>query len=623
MYEADLELLRSPSTGLPLQLADVRETAADGEILEATLADTAGGHEFPIRNGIPRFVGGTGYNETWDFKWRTLDGGRGLNYRIIDKADPAYQIHDLFDRNGYDGAVYRRATGKLAIDVGCGIGQYSVRLAREYAPKKLVAVDLTGGVDIFRAILAARYPELMKKILIVQGNIFELPFAKEQFDFVMSLGVLMHTGDTKRALSAIFDLLKPGGTVNFWIYASEPIAYDAGEKDRGHVYDMQNFKALQTKYKRVLFWLKLFRRIPHERSLRILKFMSSDYMYKLIQRPRFRFIQNWFSTVEHPDEAYRLINNYDGYVNLWADSWSESEIFPVLKEHDIMIRDLAGWRLGVWGVKQPGFYGKRSGLSEHVNFVSYPKTGNTWARLVLGSYFQLSIGTDFEFLLEGDQEENCVLSSYSLPTFYASHAPLTWEAQTAADLTSENVVRPFIGGKVILMVRYPLDAILSFFMQHHRGRGHEQRKKFTSFLEFATDPVFGIDKAIKFYNIWSEVLEHPNVFPLQYEALRGDTLSKLTSLLQFLEVPVHEPALREAIQLRSFENMKKLEVTGNVPVYRTSGLKIFATGDLNDPNSYFVREGKFRGYREHLDDASRERLERQVRAELSPKYGYD
>ena len=172
----------------------------------------------------------------------------------------------------------------------------------------------------------------------------------------MSLGVLMHTGDTKRALSAVFDLLKPGGTVNFWIYASEPVAYDAGEKGRGQVYDMQNFKALQTKYKRVLFWLKLFRRIPHERSLRIIKFISSDYMYKLIQRPRFRFIQNWFPTVEHPDEAYRLINNYDGYVNSWADSWSESEIFSVLKEHDIMIRDLSSWRLGVWGIKQPGFY---------------------------------------------------------------------------------------------------------------------------------------------------------------------------------------------------------------------------------------------------------------------------
>ena len=252
--------------------------------------------------------------------------------------------------------MYSRATDKLAIDIGCGIGQYSVRLAQEFAPKKLVAVDLTGAVDIFRAILTARYPHLTKRILIVQANIFELPLPKEYFDFVMSLGVLMHTGDTKRALSAIFDLLKPQGTVNFWIYASEPVAYDAGEKGRAGAYDMQNFKALQAKYRRVLFWLKLFRRIPHDRTLRIVKFMSSDFMYNLMQRPRFRFIQNWFPTVEHPDVAYRLINNYDGYVNSWADSWSEHEIFPVLREHEIAIRDMSTWRLGIWGIKQPGFY---------------------------------------------------------------------------------------------------------------------------------------------------------------------------------------------------------------------------------------------------------------------------
>ena len=65
-----------------------------------------------------------------------------------------------------------------------------------------------------------------------------------------------------------------------------------------------------------------------------------------------------------------------------------------------------------------------------------------------------------------------------------------------------------------------------------------------------------------------------------------------------------------------------MEVSGNVPVYRTSGLKIFATGDLNDPKSLFVREGKFRGYRQHLDAATCERLEELIRTQLSPKYGY-
>jgi SAM-dependent methyltransferase len=356
MFASDVELLRSPKNGKMLRLTDVSETTSDGEVIEGYLVDQANETKYPIRNGIPRFVDQGSYNQSWDFKWRALDGGRGLNYRIIDKNDPAYQVHDLFDRNGYGDEVYKRATSKLALDVGCGIGQYSVRLLQEFAPSKLVALDLTTGVDIFRKIVASRYPELRKALLIVQANVFEPPFAKEQFDFIMSLGVLMHTGDTRRALSTVFDLLKTDGTVNFWIYASEPVAYDAGEANRGHVYDVNNFKAVQNKYRRVLFWLKLFRKIPHDRTLQILKFMSSDKVYNLVQKPRFRFIQNWFPTVEHPDYAYRLINNYDGYVNTWADTWSEGEIFPLLKQHNIAIRDLAGWRLGVWGIKQPDFY---------------------------------------------------------------------------------------------------------------------------------------------------------------------------------------------------------------------------------------------------------------------------
>ena len=215
-----------------------------------------------------------------------------------------------------------------------------------------------------------------------------------------------------------------------------------------------------------------------------------------------------------------------------------------------------------------------------------------------------------------------MLKRHGFPTFYASHAPLTWDTQTADDLTSDKVVCPFTDAKVILMVRYPLDAILSFFMQHHHGSNYQQRKKFGSFSEFVNDPVFGIYKAIKFYNLWSEAIERPNVFPLTYEKLRGDTLLTMVSLLNFLHIPVHEQTLRDAIEHRSFQNMRRLELTGNAPVYRSSGLKIFATGDLSDPNSFFVREGKFRGYRQHLDTASCESLERLIRTSLSPKYGY-
>ena len=60
--------------------------------------------------------------------------------------------------------------------------------------------------------------------------------------------------------------------------------------------------------------------------------------------------------MEHPDFHYRLINNYDGYVNNWCDTWSEHEIFPLLKKNSIAILGMSSWRLGIWGRKLIDFY---------------------------------------------------------------------------------------------------------------------------------------------------------------------------------------------------------------------------------------------------------------------------
>ena len=175
-------------------------TADDGEILEGELASGGGGHTYPITNGIPRFVERSSYNESWDYKWTAIDRGRGLNYRIADKNDPAYELHDIFDRNSHGGRAWDHARDKMVLDIGCGVGQYSWRLMNEYAPAKVVSVDLTRGIDIFRKIMHERFPHLKKKFLLVQGNVFTLPFAPESFDYVFSLGVVMHTGDTRKSL---------------------------------------------------------------------------------------------------------------------------------------------------------------------------------------------------------------------------------------------------------------------------------------------------------------------------------------------------------------------------------------------------------------------------------------
>lgn len=357
MYEEDIGLLRCPASGELLQIQSASKRASDGEIIEGVLCSPS--MSYQIRNGIPRFIEDISYNASWDFKWRVLDGGRGLNYRILDKSDTAYSIHDIYDRNSHNGLAFNNTTGRVVLDIGCGVGQYAIKTLQEYQAGKVVAVDLTGGVDIFRKIVEERYPQFKKNLLIVQASVFSLPFSGGTFDYVYSLGVLMHTGDTLRALEKACEQVKPGGEINFWLYCSEPLAYDAVEPSRKDALTLASVSKFKARLKYPMFWIHLFRKINHDLSLRIIKFFSSEKIYQLSKRRKFQWIRVVFPTVDHPDYDYRLINNYDGYVNNWCDTWSEHEVFPVLEKNSIAILGVSTWRLGIWGKKILNFYPSR------------------------------------------------------------------------------------------------------------------------------------------------------------------------------------------------------------------------------------------------------------------------
>jgi ubiquinone/menaquinone biosynthesis C-methylase UbiE/uncharacterized protein YbaR (Trm112 family) len=356
VYADDASLLRCPRTHEPLSVSPGARLDGDGEVIEG-VHRTASGSEYEIRNGIPRFVADLAENRTWDYKWTHIDRGRGLNYRILDVADHAYEVHDLFDRNSHNGRAFAHSTGRMALDVGCGVGQYSVKLLQEYGPRKMVAVDLTGGVDVFRGIVEERYPELRSRLLIVQADALALPFADETIDFVMSLGVLMHTGRTMDAVAECTRVLADEGQLNVWIYASEPVPYEAAEPGRTGIRMPLRFFPLALRYSVVWTWIRLFRRLPHDVTLKILRLFSSGWWYRAnTTRWLDRIATAVFPTVQHDDADYRFINNYDGYVNAWSDTWNEHELLPVLQRGDCVPLGLAEWRLGVWAVKLNGFY---------------------------------------------------------------------------------------------------------------------------------------------------------------------------------------------------------------------------------------------------------------------------
>jgi ubiquinone/menaquinone biosynthesis C-methylase UbiE len=97
------------------------------------------------------------------------------------------------------------------LDVGCGTGRWTKYLAQK--------VGLIEAVDPSRAIFAAdRLLGNIKNVRLSQASIDTLPFADETFDFVMSIGVLHHIPDTKKALNDCVKKVKRGGYFYVYLY---------------------------------------------------------------------------------------------------------------------------------------------------------------------------------------------------------------------------------------------------------------------------------------------------------------------------------------------------------------------------------------------------------------------
>lgn len=192
----DLSLLRCPVSGGPLREEE------GGALVSPE------GRRWPIVRGIPRFVPSEDYTGSFGFEWnvhRTTQlesANQGLTKTVVVLGEKT-------------GLVPEDVKGKLVLDAGVGSGRFSEVLATWGA--KVYGIDLSRAVEAAAANLA-RFPDAT----IAQADIGQPPFADGTFDFVVSIGVLHHTPDTRRHFERLVRLLKPGGTICIWVYPADP-----------------------------------------------------------------------------------------------------------------------------------------------------------------------------------------------------------------------------------------------------------------------------------------------------------------------------------------------------------------------------------------------------------------
>ncbi|MFK4267458.1 SAM-dependent methyltransferase [Streptomyces milbemycinicus] len=123
--------------------------------------------------------------------------------------------------------------GRRVLDVGCGSGRPTVRLAQR-APTEVVGVTVS-PVQIERATALAEREGVADRVRFIRADAMALPFPDASFDAVWALECMFHMPSPAQVLGEIARVLRPGGRLAVMdVVLREPIASrDRGVVERG------------------------------------------------------------------------------------------------------------------------------------------------------------------------------------------------------------------------------------------------------------------------------------------------------------------------------------------------------------------------------------------------------
>jgi 2-polyprenyl-3-methyl-5-hydroxy-6-metoxy-1,4-benzoquinol methylase len=126
----------------------------------------------------------------------------------------------LTDRAPFDRVIpFERLRGAEVLEIGCGMGLHTERMAR--AGAAVTAIDLSPtSIEATRRRLGLAGLSADVR----EADAEALPFADRSFDFVWSWGVIHHSSRTARIVRHIARVLRPEGEARIMVYNREAVA---------------------------------------------------------------------------------------------------------------------------------------------------------------------------------------------------------------------------------------------------------------------------------------------------------------------------------------------------------------------------------------------------------------
>ena len=223
-----------------------------------------------------------------------------------------------------------------------------------------------------------------------------------------------------------------------------------------------------------------------------------------------------------------------------------------------------------------------------VVIVSYPKSGRTWLRTLLGKAFCEQYGVDEGLLLD---TYTLTKQTGVLTTRFTHDGSEILDGKHFRDLDVDRSAK-FQGKKVLFIVRDLRDVLVSSYFQAVK-RADVFEGEISAFIR---DERFGVQKIVQFLNIWHVNQFFPDDFLLlTYEDMHKDTERALRQALDFMGAgSVTDAVIDRAVEFASFESMRRMEKNDEF------GIWWMRPGDVDDPESYKVRRGKIGGYVDYL-----------------------
>jgi SAM-dependent methyltransferase len=317
-----LRLLACPVCRGGLNLA--RGTPTDGVLLEGTLGCSACRREFAVVGGIARFVPRENYASGFGLEWSAHARTQYDSYSGLRVSEQRF-----FEQTGWP----RNLSGEVILEVGSGSGRFTEQAANTGAT--VVSLDYSYAVEANYASNGSR-----ANVLIVQADVFAMPFRPAAFDRLFCFGMLQHTPDPARAFAALPRVLRPGGALCVDVYKATLIR--ALLHTKYYVRPITRRMDPERLYRRVRAWVDLMwplagliRRLPFGCAINW-RLLVADYSFLGLQG---EMLKEW----SYLDTFDMLAPRYDrpvriGRVRGWAQQAKLHGVEAEYTAHGVVLR---------------------------------------------------------------------------------------------------------------------------------------------------------------------------------------------------------------------------------------------------------------------------------------------